>query len=233
VAKKKKKRKAVKTTFIPPIDPDTNLRAEPYQCLSDAKRWHLELADARFALYWYTGFTPDKDGRLTLARIRKLSDREREVAPYDADIEINRDVWHSHDFSDADKVTLLDHELCHLRVVLDDEGFPQRDTRDRICYRIRKHDVEEFHEVAERHGPYDHGLQQFARSLMARQKPRAETPAPPPPVGPVTAALRDSPDSVAQVAAEALRRAGLRMGAEVKAGEQPNAIVFNFGNKSD
>ena len=60
----------------------------------------------------------------------------------------------------------MDHELCHASVRCDkNSGEPMVDERNRLIYRIRKHDIEEFADIVERHGTYKRDLELFAQAL--------------------------------------------------------------------
>lgn len=68
--------------------------------------------------------------------------------------------------SDEQRRALLDHELCHAEVKLDDRtSEPVHDERGRKVYRMRKHDIEEFSAVVERNGIYKRDLEHFAAAL--------------------------------------------------------------------
>jgi hypothetical protein len=126
---------------------------------------HEELAEARIALAWCTSWRPDVDGRLTLGRCKKASDLDRELTAYDFVILLQREFWTSEAVTDAQRGALLDHELCHAAVAYDDDGEPKVDERGRTVYRLRKHDIEEFSAIVERHGTWKHDLEQFARAI--------------------------------------------------------------------
>lgn len=169
---KVKKKRPVKVQLIPRNDPLTGQETEPYRFLRKwVARVHDGLAECRIALLWNYGWTPDADGRITLGKASKASDKDRELMACDAKIELNVHAWESFDFKDADKDLLIDHELCHLRLVLDNEGDPVKDQRDRLCYRMRKHDVEEFEEIAVRHGRNHRSLESFAKALLGGGRP--------------------------------------------------------------
>lgn len=70
-------------------------------------------------------------------------------------MEVAADAWY--DLTDSQRVALVDHELCHFAVAYDDED----NTRSLW---IRAHDVEEFIEVARRHGQWEAGLQALVTS---------------------------------------------------------------------
>jgi hypothetical protein len=132
---------------------------------------HREIRFARIAIAWCTSWKkPDVDGRQTLGKCRKASDLDRELASFDFVILLQREFWLNDTVTNAQRDALLDHELCHATVRIDPvTDDPAEDERGRIIYRIRKHDIEEFGEVVERHGLWKHDLEAFARSL-ARSK---------------------------------------------------------------
>lgn len=165
----KSKRKPVKFELIEQYeDRRTRLLAEPYrtmQGVADANHPHLK--EARIALAWRKDWTADRDGHVVLGKCKKASDLDRELTPWDFVILLNADVWP--DLTDAQREAILDHELCHAAVVYGDDGRPKRDERGRVCYRVRKHDVEEFYEVVKRHGTFKRDLEEFAKVLLERK----------------------------------------------------------------
>lgn len=132
---------------------------------------HPHLAEARIALVWRMNWKPDKDGRLTLGKAKKASDLERELghaSEYDLAVLLNAEAWH--DLSNDQRLALLDHELCHFGVSTDKKtGEVARDDRGRVVYRYRKHTLEEFHEIVERHGVYKSDIESFA-DVCARRR---------------------------------------------------------------
>lgn len=127
---------------------------------------HEDISDARIALAWCDAWKPDADGRMTLGMCRRASDLDRQLHDYDFIILLNRGFWTALSVTNEQRDALLDHELCHAAVRIDKEtGDPARDEKGRILYRIRKHDLEEFACIAERHGVWKKDLEFFARSL--------------------------------------------------------------------
>ena len=60
---------------------------------------------------------------------------------------------------------------CHAEVQYDDEtGEVKVDELGRKCYRLRKHDIEEFQAIVQRHGCYKRDLERFAEVLMKKAK---------------------------------------------------------------
>lgn len=132
-----------------------------------------DLGDVRIALAWCTSWKPDADGRLTLGMCKKATDLDRELAPFDFVILLNRDFWQDLRVSGAQRRALLDHELMHAAVKYDESGEPVVDTRGRTVYRVRQHDIEEFADIVRRHGCYKRDLETFAEALeSARFSPR-------------------------------------------------------------
>ena len=87
---------------------------------------------------------------LAMVRIVNLKDRVKGLA--DAEITIDQKAYE--DMTDEQKDALLDHELHHLIVLKDDDGFIKTDDVGRPKLKIKKHDYQMgwFREVAVRHG---------------------------------------------------------------------------------
>ena len=151
------------------IHPESHDGARFYGWLHDLlETYHQDVMDARFALAWHTGWNPDDDGHLTLGQCRKSSDLEREiqdVAAFDFVILLNQNFFEDALVTDLQRRAVLDHELCHAAVKLDDDRHPVIDERGRVQYRIRKHDLEEFSTIAERYGCWKRDIEAFAKSL--------------------------------------------------------------------
>lgn len=137
-----------------------------YDLLTDlVERHHEELAEARIALAWCTSWRPTVDGRVTLGKCKKASDLDRELSQWDFVILLRKLFWQHDAVTFTQRQALLDHELCHAAVRLDDHGQPVLDERGRIVYRIRQHDIEEFTAVVERYGCWERDLELFAAAL--------------------------------------------------------------------
>ena len=92
-------------------------------------------------------------GQMILAKtsITSLQDRARGID--DAKLVIDRTYgWER--LSDSRRAALIDHELCHLNLTLDQDGLVKQDDRGRPKLHMRHHDWEltGFAEVCERHG---------------------------------------------------------------------------------
>lgn len=95
--------------------------------------------------------------------------------PYDFIILLNQEVWNDKEFGPEKKAALIDHELCHAEVALARDGEPKLDERGRRVWRTRKHDIEEFRAVVQRHGCYKYDLEKFAETLLRRRAAEKET----------------------------------------------------------
>lgn len=144
---------------------------EPYEILAEVRNQsHPDLSDADIALAWRKSTKPDKDGHLVLGKCKKVGDLQKEFIPFDFIILLNREVWDDPEFTPDKKRALIDHELCHADISLDKEGIPKEDDRGRLVYRMKKHDIEEFHAIVDRHGLYKADLVRFAETLLKKKK---------------------------------------------------------------
>lgn len=131
---------------------------------------HLHLLEARIVLAWKHDWQPASDGTITLGKCKKAADLDRLLHDYDFVILLNSLFWD--EFTPAQQRAILDHEITHAAVTLDDQGKPKQTEDGRLVYRVRKHDLEEFREIVERHGLYRADLEAFAQSLQkARDNP--------------------------------------------------------------
>lgn len=116
---------------------------------------HQWTSEANVALAWCVSWKPDADGIIPLAKCRKASELDREFVKHDFVILINRAWWFDLEVTEEAKAAILDHELMHMAPACDaDTGEPKRDERGRQLWRLRKHDLEEFIGIFERHGAY-------------------------------------------------------------------------------
>lgn len=141
---------------------------EPYRILEEVQTaHHSHLKDATILLAWHEGWKHDADGHRKLGMAKKCSDLDRERMPGDFVVVLNQNAWEFMD--DTQKRALIDHELCHCQVAADTNGEPKIDDRGRVCYRMRRHDIEEFQEVVARHGCYKADLGRFVEAAMKKR----------------------------------------------------------------
>lgn len=140
-----------------------------YEVLHRALKWHDELASrGKVALAWRKNTKSDVDGHIVLGKCVKVSDLQKEFIHYDFIIVLNKEYWDQ--FNDAQRLALMDHELCHAQPAEDKECEQKEDERGRKLWRLRKHDIEEFREIVQRHGCYKLDLEKFAEALRAKNK---------------------------------------------------------------
>lgn len=111
------------------------------------------------------GFAIVHHGIRTYGLTRKIPTKERAMGRGDAEVMLDGDWWE--DATEAQKRALLDHEMHHIEVDLDEDGGLKRDDLKRPKLKLRKHDVEVgwFAVVAGRHGSASIEIQQ-AKVLM-------------------------------------------------------------------
>lgn len=166
IGTKPKKAKRVAYRFI---DPESDHGRHMYALLTTlVEQYHAELREAKIALAWQLAWQPDVDGRLTLGQCRRVGDLERELHDldsYDFVILLHEKTWTDPLTPDLFRRALLDHELCHATVRCDIRGEPEQDERGRTVYRLRKHNLEEFSEIASRYGCWKSDITAFGQAL--------------------------------------------------------------------
>lgn len=166
---KKKPPKQIKVQVIDRLDQDGKVR-QPYRIMERMiPELHSHLVEAKICLAWKIGCKPDADGHVMLGQARKASDLDRELHTFDFVILLNFEAWNAAGFNEEQMTALIDHELCHCQVTLDnDTGEEKRDAKGHPVWRIRKHDIEEFCEIVGRHGLWKKDLEKFARVAMEK-----------------------------------------------------------------
>ncbi len=135
------------------------------------KQHHPDLADAKIVIGWRFEKKEDGDGRLWLGSLKKAADVDRLLHEFDFVMMLNHEFCNKA-ATDEQIEALIDHELCHGAVVRDSHGEIKVDENERIVFRIRKHDVEEFSEIIARHGAWKKDLEVFfAAWKEARSQP--------------------------------------------------------------
>lgn len=120
-----------------------------------------DLADVAIGLAWRYGWKPNADGFLRAGFCKKRGDLDRALDSYDFVILLNAEAWP--EMTEPERRRLMHHELCHAQVCTDENGDTKFDTSGRPCCRVRKHDIEEFFEVAEQYG-LDSTINQIAQA---------------------------------------------------------------------
>lgn len=111
------------------------------------------------------GHALTKHGVRALGITRKIGIKDRVMGRGDAEVCIDGDWWE--EATPARRRALLDHELHHIEIVVDEDGAVIRDDLKRPKLRLRKHDVEVgwFALVAGRHGSSSLEIEQ-AKAVM-------------------------------------------------------------------
>ncbi len=139
--------------------------------LIDTVGRHMDLIDVAIR-YVFIDHAPISKGRVVLGRARKIGGLPaflsghwtttplgfQAPSPFFV-IEISHDWWVGA-LTDAQKVALVDHELCHCRVDYTESG------EQRLS--IIGHDLEEFNGVIDRHGFWSESLTSLGQ-VMAEQ----------------------------------------------------------------
>jgi hypothetical protein len=121
-------------------------------------KYHPDLAEAGVTVSLLFARDPESDAPVRLhgyacaAKIRATSLKDRAKGNPDAEIVIDEREWI--DLSDAERFALIDHELYHLEVKLDDRNKIERDDLNRPKLRMRLHDAQIgiFRAIINRHG---------------------------------------------------------------------------------
>jgi len=109
------------------------------------------------------------NGKVIAGRCVRVDDRNFIIHGYDVIIEIAKDVWT--EATDNFKTAIMDHELSHIGIRFEDDGEPERDSKnDRVKVYLRHHDIEEFADVLERYGDYHVALREFLKAFERNKK---------------------------------------------------------------
>jgi hypothetical protein len=142
-----------------PIDDNHKLREVLNQVIVSYHRILLD-SDVTIALLTVRNFDANGEqvdpalthgGYPAMATIKINSYRDRVEGKADVTITVDGQRWD--ELSDAELAAVLDHELTHLELVLEEDGSVSRDDIDRPKLRMRRHDFQigGFNEVAKRH----------------------------------------------------------------------------------
>jgi hypothetical protein len=128
-------------------------------------KYHSHLVDIRVE-YVFCEKTPNRGGKETWGTMQKITGKSAYLGADKEDqdrglndpffmMTISYPVWET--LSNKDRIALVDHELCHAVVKVDEEtGDPKLGTVT--------HDVEEFKAVIERHGIWRPDVEQFIQT---------------------------------------------------------------------
>ncbi len=164
---KRQKEKADPKKRYDLISKDTDEGLYVYELIRDVREEHAkDLTHARIGAAWIVGKRPDKDGRVTLGKMKKAGELEKSIHHLDALILLNQDAWRR--LLPNQRVALIHHELCHLSDVTGPEGEALFDGHGERRWRIVKHDIEEFRAVVHAHGCYTSDLASLVRAATEK-----------------------------------------------------------------
>lgn len=123
---------------------------------------HPDLASINIG-YLFRDQAPMARGRITPSMCVKVDDRNHVFTGKDVLIEIGRDVWDRMD--DELREVLVDHELHHIGVDLDDKGATVLTNSGRPKIYLKPHDFAEFGVVMDRYGATHERYRRMVRSL--------------------------------------------------------------------
>lgn len=169
---KKEKRKKINYALIDVDSPPGEAMYPMLEQIVGAHHEDLDRTNARIALAWAMSWKADADGIVKLGQCKKASDLDRELAAFDFIVLLNMEWWQDAEVTDDQRRALLDHELCHAALKYDTDGDAVRDEKGRYVYRTRKHDIEEFSSVVERHGLYKRDLERFYAAIRSGKQGR-------------------------------------------------------------
>lgn len=176
MGEKAKKAKAVNVQVIPREVLGGGVH-DAYRLMDEILAAHHDhLAEANIALAWNLSWSADPDGRLILGKCKKVGDLDRQLHGYDFVILLNKTAWEHAEFDSAKKRGLIDHELCHAQVKLDKNDDIVKDELGKVVYRIKKHSLEEFREIVQRHGMWKDDIRVFVQSALKKSRAERETP---------------------------------------------------------
>lgn len=139
----------------------TNIIAAHYPDLAEA---NLDIA-----YMWRSEAMAMGEGRVAAGQCVHVADREHALHGHDFLIIMARDVWL--DATPEFRRAVVDHELSHVGIRKDEDGGNAVDEdTGRIKTFCRRHEVEEFSDVLERHGAYHSSLVRFLNSYGRREK---------------------------------------------------------------
>lgn len=127
---------------------------------------HEDLRDARIAIAWATAWRMDQDGFIVTVKITRASDLDREIAPYDLVMQINRDWYYRPSTTAHLQRVQLDKALQSVARRHDSNGEPAHDERLRPIYRSVKPDVQEYKVIIERYGIFSSDIERLELAMQ-------------------------------------------------------------------
>lgn len=114
------------------------------------------------------------DDKVVAGMCIRVDDRNRVIHDQDFIIEIAKDVWDDAPSIEF-KTAIMDHELGHCGLRMSEDGdviYDEKTNRPKTY--LKKHDIEEFADVFERHGAYHANLREFMAAFARRKLKKGE-----------------------------------------------------------
>jgi len=144
------------------IDKQSDVGRPMYAMVRELVDAHHEgLKEARIAVAWALAWKPDQDGYIVTAKISRASDLDRELAPYDLVLQINREWFYRSSTSPHLQRVEIDKVLHSVTCRLDRTGAPMRDEHLRSLFRGVRPDVQEYKAHLERWGIYSSEIERL------------------------------------------------------------------------
>lgn len=117
------------------------------------EKWHPDLAEASIA-FVFRSEAPVTNGMITYGQAQRIKP-EHQLLGLDHDflIWLAQDRWYG--LTEAQKVALIDHELCHCMITAKGEA------------KLQPHDIQEFACIIERHGFWWPNPERFIEAVQA------------------------------------------------------------------
>ena len=128
-------------------------------------KYHKHLEDASIC-YIFKAEASKRARHVTLGMASTVAKRLQAIVDFDFIIEIAHDEWEHMDV--LQRTALVDHELCHCGVYVDQEGETH--------WTMNEHDLEEFTAIVKRYGLWKQDLQTFVASVPKDEPPDVELP---------------------------------------------------------
>jgi len=174
-----------KTAFAPSEGPTSYWVAEEVERTASLliPKYHKTLGNANVRIaYFFRSDVPKRGGKFVFGSTKKIMGLNAALAESDEPffcIVIAHPVWEVLPFKHRD--ALVDHELCHCGVEIDEQG--------NVNLTLRNHDVQEFSDIVHRYGAWSPDVQEFLNAaLSAKKEP------PPPMIDRMSLAAGEKPD---------------------------------------
>jgi len=113
------------------------------------EKYFPELLNLKFLYVWRTKEKMD-NGKIVVADVTKLSNKDRDIWGYDVRVEVDNNEWS--EYLPKDRKKLAYHELLHIILIYEDDEQEdgevtlkkkalKLDSDDRVCFSMKPHDI--------------------------------------------------------------------------------------------